>query len=588
MKKQSVWEYFKTLAVLIYFTNMFKYVWPSYWKGTGVYQKIPIEEGKEDVPKIDREKEEDANSDDSKSELLESSDKTDDKEQSSCTVADNLTASTSNSSSVLQDGLSSTIDDEYATERVEAFEKTIKKTVTWNTTAEENAINENKAEKLQVSSLQSEHDGSGESCRPHDLFLDLDNNKDIEEDSLEEDDDNADETSPKGLFKSGKAGASWEVELGNERSRIAVARSGLDGKLNKRLQALTQARSQNSGERYIPPRVLVSANQIAQRKVLDLKRWYCMSRPQYKTSCGISSLVSCWNYLFSTLGHGNLHPITQEEALTTLTFRPPFSDIRFGPFTGNGTLIRWFRHLNDHFKVRGRCFYVYKPHGKNRTENVTAEDALAAMKKGLQDQNTTFIYHCQNHYFSPIGYEDVPLSPTEAYASSVEDSDTWILIGDPSRKHPSVHCKRWEDIVADLNCQNPEYLDIRRLDKGIQKRNTKKKGGNLHCIIGFQRSPFLSTRRTNIPMLTSRTLSPNRGCSHEARTLSPGRVHDHVRVERTVSPVRKSPTSPGPHSLADKPADVEMRYELFLPNDEEDDEGMCDDSTTCSEGSMLL
>ena len=30
----------------------------------------------------------------------------------------------------------------------------------------------------------------------------------------------------------------------------------------------------------------------------------CMSRPQYKTSCGISSVVSCWNYLFSTLGNG--------------------------------------------------------------------------------------------------------------------------------------------------------------------------------------------------------------------------------------------------------------------------------------------
>ena len=23
-----------------------------------------------------------------------------------------------------------------------------------------------------------------------------------------------------------------------------------------------------------------------------------------------------------------------------------------------------------------------------------------------------------------------------------EEVDTWILIGDPSRKHPSVHCKR--------------------------------------------------------------------------------------------------------------------------------------------------
>ena len=23
-----------------------------------------------------------------------------------------------------------------------------------------------------------------------------------------------------------------------------------------------------------------------------------------------------------------------------------------------------------------------------------------------------------------------------------QETDTWILIGDPSRKHPSVHCKR--------------------------------------------------------------------------------------------------------------------------------------------------
>jgi hypothetical protein len=40
------------------------------------------------------------------------------------------------------------------------------------------------------------------------------------------------------------------------------------------------------------------------RKYINLKRWYCVSRPQYKYSCGISSLVSCWNYLYSVLGHG--------------------------------------------------------------------------------------------------------------------------------------------------------------------------------------------------------------------------------------------------------------------------------------------
>ncbi|CDR17597.1 unnamed protein product [Oncorhynchus mykiss] len=63
----------------------------------------------------------------------------------------------------------------------------------------------------------------------------------------------------------------------------------------------------------------------------------------------------------------------------------------------------------------------------------------------------------------------------------------WILIGEPSRKHPAIHCKKWADIVTDLNTQNPEYLDIRHTERGIQCRKTKKVGGNLHCIMAFQR-----------------------------------------------------------------------------------------------------
>lgn len=89
----------------------------------------------------------------------------------------------------------------------------------------------------------------------------------------------------------------------------------------------------------IPPHA--SLDDIKQRKVLDLRRWYCISRPQYKTSCGISSLVSCWNFLYSTLGAGSLPPISQEEALHILGFQPPFEEIKFGPFTGNATLMRY-------------------------------------------------------------------------------------------------------------------------------------------------------------------------------------------------------------------------------------------------------
>lgn len=43
---------------------------------------------------------------------------------------------------------------------------------------------------------------------------------------------------------------------------------------------------------------------VKNRKYFNQKRWHCISRPQYKYSCGISSLVSCWNYLYSNLGHG--------------------------------------------------------------------------------------------------------------------------------------------------------------------------------------------------------------------------------------------------------------------------------------------
>ncbi|XP_019643916.1 PREDICTED: uncharacterized protein LOC109484984 [Branchiostoma belcheri] len=219
---------------------------------------------------------------------------------------------------------------------------------------------------------------------------------------------------------------------------------------------------------------------------------YCMSRPQYQKSCGISSLVSCWNFLFSTLGGGSHRPITQEEALTVLGFKPPFGEIRFGPFTGNSTLMRWFTLLNNHYGVRGRAYYLYKPHGKGRTMGTTDETALANVKNGLRDDNTTFIYHCQNHYFCPVGYEDVPLKAAHAYRADLlqDEVETWLLIGDPSRKHPGLHCIRWSDISTDLNCQNPTYLDIRRLHLGLQTRKTRKTGGNLHCIMAFVKSDW--------------------------------------------------------------------------------------------------
>ena len=80
----------------------------------------------------------------------------------------------------------------------------------------------------------------------------------------------------------------------------------------------------------IPRDLKITQNEMRERKFMDQRRWFCMARPQYPKSCGISSLVSCWNYLFSTLGAGSHRPISTEEALEVLGFKPPYNNVSFG------------------------------------------------------------------------------------------------------------------------------------------------------------------------------------------------------------------------------------------------------------------
>ncbi|XP_027413736.1 DNA repair protein complementing XP-G cells isoform X4 [Bos indicus x Bos taurus] len=302
----------------------------------------------------------------------------------------------------------------------------------------------------------------------------------------------------------GKLPLAWEIdksEFDGVTTNLKHKSGNGKKQVSKKKTSDKKGRHQREWPQYSP------LEDIKQRKVLDLRRWYCISRPQYKTSCGISSLVSCWNFLYSTMGAGNLPPISQEEALHILGFQPPFEDIRFGPFTGNTTLMRWFRQINDHFRVKGCSYVLYKPHGKNKTAGETASGALSKLTHGLKDESLAYIYHCQNHYFCPIGFEATPVKANKAYSRgplTPQEVEYWILIGESSRKHPAIHCKKWADIVTDLNTQNPEYLDIRHLERGLQYRKTKKVGGNLHCIIAFQRLSWQRFGLWNFPFGTIR------------------------------------------------------------------------------------
>ncbi|XP_066093411.1 basic immunoglobulin-like variable motif-containing protein isoform X4 [Saccopteryx bilineata] len=302
----------------------------------------------------------------------------------------------------------------------------------------------------------------------------------------------------------GKLPLAWEIDK-SEFDGVTTNLKHKSGNVKKQISKKKTSDKKGRHQREWPQYSLLE--DIKQRKVLDLRRWYCISRPQYKTSCGISSLISCWNFLYSTMGAGNLPPITQEEALHILGFQPPFEDIRFGPFTGNTTLMRWFRQINDHFHVKGCSYVLYKPHGKNKTAGETASGALSKLTHGLKDESLAYIYHCQNHYFCPIGFEATPVKANKAFSRgplAPQEVEYWILIGESSRKHPAIHCKKWADIVTDLNTQNPEYLDIRHLERGLQYRKTKKVGGNLHCIIAFQRLNWQRFGLWNFPFGTIR------------------------------------------------------------------------------------
>ncbi|KAI3378715.1 hypothetical protein SNEBB_006569 [Seison nebaliae] len=254
-------------------------------------------------------------------------------------------------------------------------------------------------------------------------------------------------------------------------------------------------KSNNENEDQVVEYVLpnhASSYRLANRKIFDVRRWFTISRAQYRYSCGISSLVSCWNYLFSYIGYGKLPPINQEEALTLLGFYPPYDSIRFGPFSGNQTLFKWFNILNEHFGVPGVAYYFFKPSNIQMSMYKTADSALEHLKSGLRSSKMSFIYHCFNHYMCPIGYEKTPNDPRYAYLCPIPSTmdielTNWILIGDVSKRHPSIHSKRWNDIVLDLTIEPPSFLNIRRVEDGVQWSDELGYETNVNCLLAFEK-----------------------------------------------------------------------------------------------------
>ena len=187
-----------------------------------------------------------------------------------------------------------------------------------------------------------------------------------------------------------------------------------------------------------------------------------------------------------------------------LGFEQPFEEIRFGPFSGNSSILKWFSTLCKHFGVKGSARIFYKPKGtKNITSEHTPKTAWKSLKAGLHNSNKAYIYHCYNHYMCPVGYEEMPVEKHNVFKKDLElgkDTDAWLVLADQSKCQPTFTSLKWSDVMRDLTTEHPEYLDVRKLYRGIQtKENNEphKKGKNCHCIMEFSALRMREKKKVN-------------------------------------------------------------------------------------------
>ena len=70
----------------------------------------------------------------------------------------------------------------------------------------------------------------------------------------------------------------------------------------------------------------------------------------------------------------------------------------------------------------------------------------------------------------PVGFEESPWEKHHAFRKELEfgkETEQWLIMADQAIKQPTFTCLKWTDIMTDLTMENPEFLDVRNLHKGI-------------------------------------------------------------------------------------------------------------------------
>ena len=150
--------------------------------------------------------------------------------------------------------------------------------------------------------------------------------------------------------------------------------------------------------------------------------------------------------------------------------------------TINRNIIRWYKKLCQFYNVKGDARTYWKKSKDSTKSNSKA--ILGSYIQDIQNPNKAFIYHCYKHYLTPVGYEITARNTSDIYSKvdkyNLDDSDSWMLIGESSKGYPGIHLLKWQDIEKDITCDNKLVYNIRQTYKGLEKNKEKL---NYHRLI---------------------------------------------------------------------------------------------------------
>ena len=164
-------------------------------------------------------------------------------------------------------------------------------------------------------------------------------------------------------------------------------------------------------------------------KYLDVDVFNTLVRPQYSTSCSITSIASGFNYLYSS---GSSQRFNQEDFASMVG-----KNIRKREFNpGNRSIGNWSKTIAEKLRLKINVDIFFEGGwGLNSAENNLYWNQIQTL---IKDKKSFLILHSKGHYTPILGYASFPNKPD----STDHDGNRWIFIADVSPYHTKCRIRK--------------------------------------------------------------------------------------------------------------------------------------------------